>query len=62
MSGPGFTRPGSLLATAATAWEWHNDRVRSGLDGYRPTAASSINRAIRLSTAAAMLAVAGIAA
>ena len=36
--------------------------VAAAADGYRTNAASSINRAIRLSTAAAVLAVAGIAA
>ena len=39
-----------------------DDRPRAASGGYRATAASGIDRAIRLSTAAAVLAVAGIAA
>jgi hypothetical protein len=71
MPGPGFTRPDLCSIRAAAEQEELAGAVRGGLsaDGhppvgdYRPAPpAGGIDRAIRLSTAAAVLAVAGIAA
>ena len=74
MSNPDLTRPDvcSIRAAAEQVEFGQQPRTRDGgrtmtvfavtADGYRTNAASSIDRAIRLSTAAAVLAVAGIAA
>ena len=71
MSGPGFTRPDLCSIRAAAEQEELAEAVHSGFsaDGYPPGGddppaplASGIDRAIRLSTAVAVLAVAGIAA
>ncbi len=71
MSGPGFARPDLCSIHAAAEQEELAEAVRGGFsaDGYPPgdddppaPLASGIDRAIRLSTAAAVLAVAGIAA
>ena len=71
MSGPGFTRPDLCSIRAAAEQEELAEAVRGGFsaDGYPladddPPAplTSGIDRAIRLSTAVAVLAVAGIAA
>jgi hypothetical protein len=71
MSGPGFARPDLCSIRAAAGQEERAGAVRGGftaggcpLGGGDPPAAltSGIDRAIRLSTAAAVLAVAGIAA
>ena len=71
MSGPGFARPDLSSIRAATDREELAEAVRGGFsaDGYPrgdddPPAprTSGIDRAIRLSTAVAVLAVAGIAA
>ena len=61
MPGPGFTRPDLCSIPAADAGAEPAGAVRGGLsaDGHPPP---GIDRAIRLSTAAAVLAVAGIAA
>ena len=71
MPDPGFTRPDLCSIRAAARRAVHDETARGGLtaDG-RPQAgndppaplAGGIDRAIRLSTAAAVLAVAGIAA
>ena len=59
-----FATGGGWLITGRRSWRTGqgDDRVRSCLRPPRATAASGIDRAIRLSTAAAVLAVAGIAA
>ena len=71
MPDPGFTRPDLCSIRAADAQAEPAGAVRGGLsaDGHPPAGddppappASGIDRAIRLSTAAAVLAVAGIAA
>ena len=71
MPDPGFTRPDLCSIRAAAEQAEHAGAVRGGLsaDGHPPAGddppaplASGIDRAIRLSTAAAVLAVAGIAA
>ena len=71
MSYPGFTRPDLCSIRAADAEAEPAGAVRGGLsaDGHPPAGgyppaplAGGIDRAIRLSTAAAVLAVAGIAA
>ena len=71
MPDPGFTRPDLCSIPAAAGQAELAEAVRGGLsaDGYPPAGddppaplASGIDRAIRLSTAAAVLAVAGIAA
>ena len=71
MPDPGFTRPDLCSIRAAAGQAEHAEAVRSGLsanghppaDDYPPASqANGIDRAIRLSTAAAVLAVAGIAA
>ena len=71
MSGPGFTRPDLCSIRAAAEQEELAEAVCGGFSahgcppgGDDPPAplTSGIDRAIRLSTAAAMLAVAGIAA
>ena len=71
MSYPGITRPDLCSIRAAAGQAEHAEAARGGLsaDGHPPAGddppaplASGIDRAIRLSTAAAVLAVAGIAA
>ena len=71
MSGPGFAPPDLCSIRAAAEQEELAEAVRGGFraDGYLPGGddppallTSGIDRAIRLSTAAAVLAVAGIAA
>ena len=71
MPDPGFTRPDLCPVRAAAGQAEPAEAARGGLsaDGHRPAGddppappASGIDRAIRLSTAAAVLAVAGIAA
>ena len=71
MPDPGFTRPDLCSIRAVAAQAEPAEAVRGGLsaDGHPPAGddppaplASGIDRAIRLSTAAAVLAVAGIAA
>ena len=71
MTDPGFTRPDLCSIPAAAGQAEPAGAVRSGLsaDGHLPTgddppapSPRGIDRAIRLSTAAAVLAVAGIAA
>jgi len=71
MSGPGFAPPGLCSIRAAAEQEKLAEAVRGGFsaDGYPPgdddppaPLTSGIDRAIRLSTAVAVLAVAGIAA
>jgi hypothetical protein len=71
MSYPGFARPDLCSIRAAAGQEEPAEPARGGFsaDGYPPgdddppaPPASGIDRAIRLSTAGAVLAVAGIAA
>ena len=71
MSGPGFARPDLCSIRTADEQDEHAELVRGGFSavGYPPgddhppvPLTSSIDRAIRLSTAAAVLLVAGIAA
>ena len=71
MSGPGFARPDLCSIPDAARQEELAEAARGGFsaDGYPPgdddppvPLTSGIDRAIRLSTAAAILAVAGIAA
>ncbi len=71
MSGPGFARPDLCSIRAAAEQEERAEAAHRGFsaDGYPPgdddppvSLASGIDRAIRLSTAVAVLAVAGIAA
>ena len=64
MFDPGFARPDLCSIRTGDDQDEIAETARSGLSaaGYRPNATSSIDRAIRLSTTAAVLAVAGIAA
>jgi hypothetical protein len=64
MSCPGFARPDLCSICAADSHAEYAGAARGllGADGHGATRSSSMDRAIRLSTAAAVLAVAGIAA